>query len=274
MRSAFILSLFLLTTIGLLPAQSGRTIFADEFNSNQHGWWTGDIESGTNAIRNGKLYLLHKRESQSWTPTITISEVDVNQDFDIEASFYKISGAPGNSYGLTWGGSSKTQRFDFTISGNGYFSLGKVDGPGDRIKLVDWKKSSSIREGDRATNVIRIEKRGNTHRFFINNDMVLEHHMPPLYGQHTGFTIYRNVAVEVDYLRITAPVDSMDAVNVFTDNFSNNNNNWWTGSIDNGENALRSGAYYMNHRRTEKSWVPLITIDAVDLTHDFQVETR
>ena len=273
MRTTLLLCLLLTCLISVTPAQSERIVFMDDFSSNTQGWWLGDIESGTNAIRNGRLYMRHKRDGQSWAPLITIPDVDIQQDFSVEARFHKLSGEAGNSYGISWGGSDKNRRFDFIISSNGYFSVGTVDGPGDRVKLKDWTKSSTIAEGDGGANTLRIEYRSGNHRFLINGTLVYEQRLAPLFGQQFGFVIYRDVEIEAEYLRISAP-GGLDAVTTFFDDFNDNSSGWWTGDIESGENAIRGGKLYMNHKRSSQSWAPMVTVDAVNLSRDFRVETR
>lgn len=263
----------LLTSLSLM-AQPEQTVFNDDFSSNLHGWWIGDIESGTNQLRNGRLYMRHKRSGQSWAPLIDVPALDIRQDFSIESRFYKLSGEGGNSYGISWGGSSKNKRFDFIISGNGFFSVGTVDGEGDRVKLKDWTKSPSISTGDGATNVLRIEVRGGTHRFMVNGQQVHEAQLGPLFGQQVGFVIYRDVEIEADYLRIGASTGGMDAVKAFSDEFDDNTHGWWVGDIESGENAIRGGRLYMHHKRQSQSWAPLITISSVNLDRDFRVEAH
>ncbi|RMG70742.1 MAG: hypothetical protein D6722_08245, partial [Bacteroidetes bacterium] len=102
----------------------------------------------------------------------------------------------------TWATDGKTRRHDFIISGNGYYSVGRTYGDGDREQVIDWTQSRTINQGDGASNVLKIVRQGASHRFFINGTQVAEYQIPQLYGQDFGFVIYRNIAVEVDYLRI------------------------------------------------------------------------
>ncbi|GAB4420413.1 MAG: hypothetical protein OHK0039_34020 [Bacteroidia bacterium] len=257
-----------------LWGQSDESIFYDEFSDNRNNWWTGDIESGRNEIRYGQLYMEHKRAGQSWVPTLNIATLDIGSDFSIETRIRKIGGIQNNGFGISFGGSDKSHRYDFIITGDGHYSLGKVDGDGDRADLITWVKSDKIKTGDDGVNVLRIDKKGSSLRLSINGSYLTEYNGATLFGREVGFVIYRNIAIEIDYLHIDKAEGSFDAQTVFNDDFSDNRNNWWVGDIESGHNELRYGHLEMEHKRDGQSWVPMITVAAVDIRKDFAAETR
>ena len=260
-----------------------KTVMYDSFYSNRNNWAITDKEQVKLEIKNSKYYFDYK-EKKGWTSTNVVNLND-KRDFKIEAAIQKISGIQNNGYGIIFGRKDKDNQHQFVITSNGNFSIDKYDN-GKLTTLVNWKKSSFIKKDNNAINKLKIEKRGNSYDFFINNYRVHTESYLKYYGKRVGFSIFDTQKIAIDYLSISYLDNKPNDTNIFkddskskrdvifVDNFNDNNPNEWI-SRDDKDTRFRlfNGKYYIEHKRKTKGWSSNISKE-FDSSKEFEIVTK
>jgi len=261
-----------------------KTVMYDSFYSNRNSWAVGENEKYKLEIRNSKYYFTHKRETKGFTTTLT-KYIDTNRDFKIEAKIEKISGIQGNGYGIVYGRLDAENQNQFTVNGNGSYSIDRYEG-GKFIAVKDWTKSSSIKKGNYATNILKVSKEGNRMKFYINGDYVYSKNFEHFFGDRVGFALYQNQKVAIDYLRISY-LDSKPNINnnfnnnnntakgdvVVNEQFNNNSNNWLENDNDDTRYKVKYGKYYFKHKKNTSGYSTYIS-KYFDSSKEFEIETK
>ncbi len=147
-----------------------ESILFDGYTSNKNNWSESNNENIALEIKDGDYFFDHKRASGGWSSTIK-QYIDTSRDFKILADFKKISGIQNNGYGLVFGREDSNNQNLFYVNGNGSYTVSRIEG-GKTNYIKDWVKSSAIRKGNGAYNVLKIIKVGNKLEYYINNTKV------------------------------------------------------------------------------------------------------
>jgi len=188
----------LLLFSGISKGQVNTVVINEQFNDNSNYWDVHDEPESMLNLSNGKYYMKGKMLGRAITSTINTPEIE-NDDFKISAEFTKLMGIDDNGFGLVWGSKDENNEYEFVISGNGQFKVIEWK-KGIKRDLVAWTFYSNIRKWDNVTNRLRIEKRGNLVRFFINDNYVAMVPSVENLGSRIGFVINETMEVEFNYL--------------------------------------------------------------------------
>jgi len=161
------------TTDGM-PHRGISLPFQDNFSDLTAGIWP--------RVRNNDYITDYENEGyRIWvnqlTPILLVSPGLQFSDAEIDVDANKIGGPDENRFGVLCRYNKTTQTaYVFTLTNNGYYSVGKLAGGGQKLIGMDsLKLSYDIRHGE-ATNRIRATCVGDMLRLFINGQMQIEVH--------------------------------------------------------------------------------------------------
>lgn len=194
--------LILLIQILILSAPSfaqSKIIFEDDFKYNKYQWSESNTKDISTDVKDGVYIIEHKRKTGSWNFWKTFY-LDYDKDFYIEAKITQVRGVDNYGYGLLWGGMDADNANFFIVSSNGMYRIHSwVDG--EFTERVDWTNSNSVKELGKA-NILGVKQKNNSLYFYINGDLVKIYSKQKCYGANVGFVAYRDMKIEVDYLKI------------------------------------------------------------------------
>lgn len=214
MRFTFtFLTLLFVTSFAL--AQT--VIFHDTFDEDKNKWaYNGD---GFNSkVDDGKLILENKHATNSKWRYISITQNTDAIDFDVETTI-TLDKTPNEfaTYGLVWGMYNDNSDYRVVqLSANKqlqiYHYYSKEFHYGKK-----WAASKNV-EGKGRKNKVKVEKRANVFKVYING--VLEHETGDnsFYGTSFGFIVDAGVTIEVEELKITEHPFSINVVKEFDPN--------------------------------------------------------
>lgn len=257
-------------------AQSNDTIFYEHFENNNNKWPVMDTSVVTSFIENNRYTIEYKGESNyvfwNWM------NIDYNKNFYVEIDTKWIGGVNNNGYGLIIGYKNWDNFLEFNISANGYYFIRH------RFQGVDaginWKQSGII--NDSSDNKLKIVKYDKYLAFYINNCFVEKMPYENLYMKNFGLMIYNKQKISygdifIKYInqtdmklifgedeanRLTALENNITQINnknqtpintykntiIFKENFSNNNNLWYTeNKKDTVIRIIKDSAYIFNN---------------------------
>ncbi len=210
--SLLLFSLFLI--LSTLEGQVNTVVINEKFNDNSNYWDIQDEPESMLKISNGQYFMKGKMLGRAITSTINTTAVD-NEDFKISVRLTKINGIDDNGFGIIWGSKDENNEYEFVISGNGQFKVIEWK-DGTKKDLVRWTFYSNIQKWDNATNLLRIEKRAEFVKFFINDNYVAIVGDIKNQGNRIGFVINETMEVKFDYL-IYEKIEQEYSINQQTD---------------------------------------------------------
>ncbi len=195
----FIMLLSVVFGMPIVAKAQQQIVFEDDFTDNRNEWYQVDQDECTITVENGKYAFHHKRQEGAWLTWQKI-EIDQHQDFRIEVTINKVSGANNYGYGLLWGLEDVDNYNQFVISGNGYYRHGILSND-QWSEIIEWSPSEYINQ-ENTTNILSIQKLGNQVKFYINDHYVNEAEFGEFFGNKVGFIVYRNMKIEIDHILV------------------------------------------------------------------------
>jgi hypothetical protein len=182
------------------PVKSKASIiFEERFNDNKLGWYTA---SGSNSIASitDNSYLFELKTA-GWIFGTRPIAIDESEDFVIEAAVKKKSGEDNNGYGLIWGLNDTDNFYTFLLFGDSSFGVYNKKS-GKYIDVISKSVTNSINKMN-LINKLKIEKKADKLRFYINSAFVGSADFEEFYGNWLGFVVYEQKTVAFDDLVIT-----------------------------------------------------------------------
>ena len=143
-------------------------------------------------------------------------EIDQKRDFEIEASIMFVSGEANNRNAITWGKKDNNNQYLFGFTGNGNFTIYKIDN-GSLINFKDWTISSILNKKD--YNKLTIRKVNSTYYFFINEALVHSCPFEDFFGNYFQVIANSNSLIKINSIRISyLNKNNNSSVNDFHDN--------------------------------------------------------
>lgn len=180
-----------------IHAEDKQTVFFDEFENNRNKW---NLESQYLNMRiiDGDFYC----ESKNDRTYVKKRFVPLNYagDYEIEISLRHVRGNGNDPMGLTFGRNVAGNEYNFYFNRNGSYRIFKYAN-GKETPFVDWTPSTLL--GKYAYNTLTVRKVANEWYFFLNREKVYECTAGILFGYDMGFTLGGNMAIEVDYLKVS-----------------------------------------------------------------------
>lgn len=198
----FILSLCL--SLFALNAWSQVTILLEEeFEDNRNAWELRISKKIAATIEEGSFQLKGKSE---FSPNFFVQAIPLRkeQDFDMEMAMVHSSGAKNMGFGLTWGAKAdQTDLYAFLISSNGKYTILRKE-RGIYSEIKPWTGSKLIEKSGKI-NILRIERRGDKTKYFINKKMVFQSGYILPRSQYAGILFHGTMKLEVDYFHVSLP---------------------------------------------------------------------
>ncbi|HVS90694.1 MAG TPA: hypothetical protein VHE59_01595 [Mucilaginibacter sp.] len=280
MRKVYKQWFLILLGLSLFTVSGAQTlIYYNNFNSDKPAWGDYDDQYSNAKVAGGKYMLTHKQHSYSLIGNDV--SIDYSRDFAIETTFSCPSGR-NFPIGLSFGGKDVYNAYYFGISQNGQFIIFSLNSAGNQT-LVNWTAAASIQQGN-APNKLRIEKRGNQLRYFVNDTQVAATAVLQPYGNRVGIIVTEQQTGAFDYLKVTylnqevttvAPVtDGITEMAYHTDFNQDDYNAWVLKPTDSASTNIYNG--YFNIYRTGKLGLTESVTDStlkIDMRRDFVVET-
>ncbi|MEA3445802.1 MAG: hypothetical protein U9R19_13875 [Bacteroidota bacterium] len=193
MLSAF----FLIQACGLL-AQTEGIVLNEKFENNRRNWDDYNTSSRLAKVWKNK-YLLITRKNKIGLLTDIEVPLDQNYNFSISTTLTKLEGHDGDGYGLCWGKKDKDNCFTFTLSGRGFYEIGKWEN--GKWQYISRRENLCINKWE-AENKVEVRKKGERILFLINDSLVENQPFEKFFGKRIGFVVYNKIEVEASNLLV------------------------------------------------------------------------
>lgn len=178
-----------------------QVIFEEHFDKNDRRWLEFSNNNAQFAVTDGGYVIESKTEGGRFaTKPIAIGP---KEDFKIECRVTKVEGVDNFGYGLVWGAKNNKNYYYFAISGDGKFSVTRIQ-EGVMTRLIPWATPNSINRSN-STNRLTLERKGDQIHFFINDSFVGKIQFEPFFGDGLGFTLWNKQKLIFDDLLVTTP---------------------------------------------------------------------
>src|SRR5690554_948750 len=173
----------------------------ENFDNNILLWEVENNKTFDSKIAEGLYTIDHFSEENAGRFYFKDFKVNDDKDFIIEMKARMISGPRSNGFGLTWGASGWQNSNRVAISGDGHFKVEHYEEE-KFFSDIEWKKDVNIVNLKDEFNTIRVHKKNDTVKIFINDIEIGVLKARPFSGSKIGFYISANMMIQVDYLHI------------------------------------------------------------------------
>jgi len=192
-------------------------IFEDSFIDNQHDWVEIDEVAKQFKLEQGQATLELKQDGHGWAVWREVG-LQGQQQFTIEATLQKLSGAAGSIYGLVWGLHDLDNYYCFRLIDSGSYSLTRQV-MGARIQTRSWTPSPQVKKGNEP-NTLTIEQSELTEsnqpglqkltglkvKLSLNGVLLEEVILPAdNMGDKVGFIIFNQMKLRLHHVAVTLP---------------------------------------------------------------------
>jgi hypothetical protein len=265
-----IVFLFLLTH---LSALSQNYSYEENFDG-KTTWPLGNSNDYELKMYNGRYYFEHKRTDGSWYISSSNTNLNTNNDFEIETSIQKISGVDNSGISFMYDYKDSNNYREIAITSNGYFRVAEsINGTYSNIK--EWTKNDNVKTGNYGVNNLKITKKGNLITYYVNDAYVYSMTHKDFIGDKTAVTLYSNQKIAVDFIRAKNTGSSTNNLisgnkSILFEGFTDNKNDW---AITNNSDVVldvSNGDYNFDHKRETGGWSSTIEQE-FDASRDFKI---
>ncbi len=143
---------------------SSQLIYSDDFSGIQPEWRSSPSPNANTAYKDGELYLTVQNTIAWIVPSKAISP----KDFVMEVEATKEEGTDKANYGVIFHQINRNSFYRFGVVDTGSYNFDKYQ-DGKFVGIILTKNSTAINKG-LATNILRVECRGNMYTFYINGE--------------------------------------------------------------------------------------------------------
>lgn len=197
-RQLFFVFVFALCAFNV-TAQTPRVVLADDFSDNKNNWPVYLLKNTNYLIYNGKL-VIDTQDSTVYNVGIPVA-LHADGNYSITLAATHTGGVDNYGFGVFFGASDVNNYFNFFITGNGFFRIGKNTNAGF-TELVKWSTHSAIKTGNYVTNILTVTKEGASWKFLINGQLACTIPALPFLGNILGASKANDQRVEFDDLRV------------------------------------------------------------------------
>jgi hypothetical protein len=152
-----------------MPA--GEVLFKDDFSDPTSGWDRISAPTGETNYVNGAYRIW---VNEPYTDLFTNPNLDFG-DVRIEVETAKANGTDDNVFGVICRSNPiGDQYYFFVISSDGYYGIGKVDGPDQALLSAEKLMPSEAIHQKKQTNLLRAECVGSRLTFYANGQLLVE----------------------------------------------------------------------------------------------------
>lgn len=251
-------------------------IYHEEYDA-INGWPEVSESDRSLNVYNGRYYIEYKLDTDYYGISTRDFDIDFNRDFELETSIQKISGVENMAISFFYDYKDLTNYKEFAFSPTGYYRVAKSVNDVYTTQQA-WTVSSAVKKGIYSTNILKVVKKGNTLKYYVNDTFLYEMDYDSFIGQKIGIRIYKNQRISVDYIRVkynsSVIVNNNNSGNsVVFDSFDNNGNSWSTSNSNDANLQIVGGKYYFEHKKETGGWTST-TDFPFDATRDFRIETK
>ncbi|CAL2091268.1 hypothetical protein [Tenacibaculum sp. 190524A05c] len=238
------------------------SIYKEEFTK-EGSWTVGENDERSLYVSEGNYYFQCKKEKGYREFTTRTFYIDSNKDFEFTTSVKKISGKQDYGISFLFDYDDKDNFTEFGYTSTGYYRVAESTTKGGYISLKPWTSSSYLKQGNYATNNLKIKKLNNRLSFYINGSYVFGTDFKALKGSKMGFRLYRAQKVAIDYFRVKYIGGTGSAMNTSTspkgktilfEGFNSNANNWNEKNDSSSRLVIENGNYVIDHKRSTGGW--------------------
>lgn len=214
MRLTFTLLTFLLvSTFGLAQNVKFNDTFDDDKNT-----WSSNSDGFVTSVNKGKLTLENNHEKNSKWVWKAIVDDGTATDFDVEATLI-LDKTPNEyaTYGLVWGMYSDNSDYRVVqLSANKQLQIYHYYAS-DFHYDKKWEPSKQVNGKDKK-NKVKVEKRANIYKVFINDELVFQTGNNSYYGGRFGFIVDAGVTLLAEDFKVIEYPSSINVVKEFNSN--------------------------------------------------------
>jgi hypothetical protein len=174
-----------------------------DFNTNNEGPSINHGDTAISKVENGNFVMDVERANRFWTLHLGPG-ASTEQTTIIEIKFKIVSDSTNRSFGFSWNARLNDQKvwedFDFMLSTNNTYSIFFTKNDYDDVQISGWQFCSCIRPA--GYNILRIERVDKLYKFYINNVLVYQHHLPPMNLMFGGLYVHPHSILYVDYVKL------------------------------------------------------------------------
>jgi hypothetical protein len=199
MKIPVFFSWLIICTVAGVVAQTPKVILADDFSDNKNNWPVYRVKNTNYLVYNGKLVI----DTQDTTLYNVGIPVGLNPDgnYSITVTATHTGGVENYGFGLFFGASDVNNYFNFFITSNGFFRIGKNTSAGF-TELVKWTTLAAIKTGNYVDNQLTLSKEGASWKFQINGQTAATIPALPFLGKIIGVSKANDQRIEFDDLKI------------------------------------------------------------------------
>lgn len=180
-----------------------ETVIIDEnFDNNEFGWYETNSDENEIAVKDGVMYFKNKSDGSRWVWRALKGLNADEEDYTIELKLRQISGDKNYAMGIIHAMYSDNSAYrSFYITARGQFKVDHYWGEKSHVQ-VNYENTSAIKKGN-AYNILKVEKRANALKYYINNELVHQYYDNSYYGERIAFLTGNKMEMEIDYIKIT-----------------------------------------------------------------------
>ena len=274
-KFTFLFVPFLLLFIVNTHGQS-KDIYHEAFDT-QGTWTKSDNATRDLYVSNGQYYFEHKKGKGSREITTRSFTIDFTKDFEFETSILKISGEKDYGISFLYDYKDEDNYREFGYTATGYYRVAESDN-GAYKNLKSWTKSTSIKKGDYARNILRIKKSGSRITFYVNDTYVHGIDYKKFIGRKMAMRLFRKQKIAIDYFRVkyiggTTAKKSTTSKTILFEGFNNKNNNWSSTNTSDNYASIENGDYIIERKKSTGGYAPTIK-KYIDTDRDFRITAQ
>ncbi len=232
-------------------------MYKEEFDSERD--WPINDSGHRVSVSNGQCYFENKKSGTYQAIRSHQFRLNKNDDFEMETSIRKISGAPNSDISFCYEFKDTYTYKEFSFTPKGLYKIA-THIEDAFLKIPDWERSSAINQGEGATNVLKVRKEGSTIAFYINEVLVQSKEYKSPMDNETAFILRDNQKIAIDYIRVKRLNDELNKNTILYEGFTDNSNEWDTSYDATMRTDVRDGNYVIDYRSANGGMISTIPI--------------
>ena len=178
--------------------------WTDDFSDPASGWQAQSDASADAGLSDGVMRILVK-----WPNSFAWASAEREfADFHLIVDAAQVAGPDNNEYGVQVRMEDNRHFYRFSVSGDGYYRVIKLDGEEQTILGNDWTQAEAIQMGV-AVNRLEVICRGTTMTFRVNDELLAQvedgSYRRGDLGLYAGSFFEPDVEIHFDNLALTEP---------------------------------------------------------------------
>ncbi len=168
-RLALMLILVSCLSVACTPRAAAGLPWEDDFSDPASGWQAESDASAEVGYADGQMRIV-----VYWADRFAWAAAQRSfSDFHLTVEASQVAGPDDNEYGVQVRMQDNTHLYRFSISGDGYYQISRLDGDAEVLLTPEWTPSPAIHTGT-ATNVLEVICQGPRMTFIVNGTRLAE----------------------------------------------------------------------------------------------------